>query len=150
MRAQRVRMYAPPDYRPRSNRDNRYGFDAQEQRTQTYTGMGFDINVHDQWAVESQGRIHDRTREYLGTSDRVIVAYRRLLLQMIDRAGRGEAPLMALDAARAAQVRGPVTVDGIGPAGDLQAYWRGYDRARRGRSAWAAQLPDPLAQAATA
>ena len=150
MRSQRVAMYAPPDYRPRSNRDNRYGFDPQEQRTQTYTGMGFDINVHDQWAVESQGRIHDRTREYLGTSDRIIVAYRRLLLQQIERVARGEAPLMAIDAAQAARVRGPVTIDGIAPAGDLQAYWRGYDRARRGRSAWAAKLPDPLASAATA
>jgi phthalate 4,5-dioxygenase oxygenase subunit len=145
MRAQRVAMYAPPDYKPRSNRANQYGFNAEEQRTQTYTGLGFDINVHDQWAVESQGRIHDRTKEYLGTSDRIIVAYRRLLLQMIERAGRGEAPLMVLDAAQADRVRGPVTIDGIGPSGDLQAYWRGYDRARRTRSAWAARLPDPLA-----
>ena len=39
--------------------------------------MGLDINVHDQWAVESQGRIHDRTREYLASSDMAIVAYRR-------------------------------------------------------------------------
>jgi hypothetical protein len=106
--------------------------------------MGFDINVHDQWAVESQGRIHDRTREYLGTSDRCIVAYRRLLLKQIELTGRGERPFMALDAGQAAQVRGPVTVDGIGPAADWQAYWREYDRARRRRSAWASPLPDPL------
>ena len=32
-------------------------------------GMGEeDINVHDQWAVESMGAIQDRTREHLGTS----------------------------------------------------------------------------------
>ena len=66
---QRLQLYELPDYRPRVHRGNDYGFDALEQRDRTYTGMGFDINVHDQWAVESQGPIHDRTREYLGTSD---------------------------------------------------------------------------------
>jgi phthalate 4,5-dioxygenase oxygenase subunit len=32
--------------------------------------MGDDINVHDQWAVESQGAIQDRTREHLGSTDK--------------------------------------------------------------------------------
>ena len=146
MRRQRLQLYTLPDYKPRLNRHNDYGFDADEQRRRTYTGMGFDINVHDQWAVESQGRIHDRTREYLGSSDRIIVAYRRLLLQAIEQAGRGERPLMALESAQAPRVRGPVTVDGIGPADDWQRYWRDYDGARRRRSDWAAALPDPLAR----
>ena len=79
------------------HRGNDYGFNADEQRNRTYTGMGFDINVHDQWAVESQGPIHDRTREYLGTSDRIIVAYRRVLLKAIEQAMRRRA---AADGAR--------------------------------------------------
>ena len=33
------------------------GSDADEQRRKTFTGMGFDINIHDQLACESQGRI---------------------------------------------------------------------------------------------
>lgn len=148
MRRQRIAMYAPPDYRPRLNRRNDYGFNAEEQRTQTYTGMGFDINVHDQWAVESQGRIHDRTREYLASSDRCIVGYRRVLLNAIGQVQRGERPPMVLDPAHAARVRGPVTVDGIAPASDWQRYWKDYDTARRRRSAWAAALADPLATAA--
>jgi hypothetical protein len=148
MRRQRVDMYRPPEYRPRLNRANDYGFNAAEQRAQTYTGMGFDINVHDQWAVESQGSIHDRTREYLASSDRCIVAYRRLLLKQIELAARGGRPLMALDPAQAERVRGPVTVDGIGPTSGWQAYWREYDRARRQRSAWASGLADPLAAVA--
>jgi hypothetical protein len=145
MRRQRLQLYELPDYRPRLHRGNDYGFNAVEQRTRTYTGMGFDINVHDQWAVESQGPVHDRTREYLGTSDRIIVAYRRLLLRAIEQAARGERPPMVLDAAGAQAVRGPVTIDGIGPAADWQRYWREYDGARRRRSAWAAAMPDPLA-----
>ena len=48
------------------------------------TGMGADINVHDQWACESMGTIQDRTREHLGQSDKGISAYRRLLRQAID------------------------------------------------------------------
>ena len=63
--------------------------------------MGFDINVHDQWAIESQGRIQDRTREHLGTSDKAIIAYRRMLLSAIGQVANGEKPPMWLDAERA-------------------------------------------------
>ena len=63
MRDQRLELYELPDYRSRKNRSNDYGFDAREQETATYTGMGADIYVHDQWAVESMGAIQDRTKE---------------------------------------------------------------------------------------
>src|SRR5204862_251362 len=66
MRNQRLKIYPAPDYKPIHGRGNGWGFDAGEQRTQTFTGMGFDINIHDQWACESQGPIADRTRENLG------------------------------------------------------------------------------------
>jgi phthalate 4,5-dioxygenase len=143
MRNQRLELYQLPDYKPRINRTNDYGYDPAEQQSRTYSGMGFDINVHDQWAVESQGRIHDRTREYLASSDKPIVAYRRLLLRAIEQAGRGERPLMVLDEAEARRMRGPVAVDGIGPNGSWQNYWRENDRRRRQGSAWAAGLPAP-------
>ena len=73
MRDQRLELYELPNYTSRKNRRNNYGYNVQEQATQTYTGMGMDINVHDQWAVESQGRIQDRTREHLGTTDKGII-----------------------------------------------------------------------------
>lgn len=144
MYRQRIRLYEPPDYKPRLNRSNHWGYDPSEQRDQTYTGMGFDINLHDQWAVESQGRIHDRTREHLGTSDRIIVAYRRLLLEQIAKVARGERPLMALEPGEAPSVRGPVTVDAVAPAATWQAFWREYDAARRSRSPWASRLAGAL------
>lgn len=143
MRNQRLELYELPDYKPRINRSNGYGFNPAEQQSRTYSGMGFDINVHDQWAVESQGRIHDRTREYLGSTDKAIVAYRRLLLRAIEQAGRGERPLMVLDEAEAQQMLGPVAVDGIGPSDARRDYWRETDRRRRQGSAWAARLPAP-------
>jgi phthalate 4,5-dioxygenase oxygenase subunit len=54
---QRLQGVTLPDYRPVRNRSNDWGFDPLEQRDLTYTGMGLDINVHDQWAVESMGPI---------------------------------------------------------------------------------------------
>jgi phthalate 4,5-dioxygenase oxygenase subunit len=143
MRNQRLELYQLPDYKPRINRNNDYGYDPAEQQSRTYSGMGFDINVHDQWAVESQGRIHDRTREYLATSDKAIAAYRRLFLRAIEQAGRGERPLMVLDETEARRMRGPVAVDGIGSTAAWQSYWRENDRRRRQGSAWAAGLPPP-------
>src|SRR5499426_4617960 len=144
MRAQRLAVYELPDYRSKKNRANDYGFDPHEQEHKTYTGMGEDINVHDQWAIEGQGRIQDRTREHLGTSDKAIVAYRRLLLSAIGQVANGDKPPMWLDAARAAQIRGPITVDGLCPADGWQAYWKDVDRRRRGGSSWAAATLPPL------
>ena len=142
----RLKTYPAPDYRPIFNRQNRYGYNPDEQKTQTYTGMGMDINIHDQWACETQGLIQDRTREHLGTSDRGIIAYRRMLLDAIEVAQKGERPLMCLDAAAAAQLHGPDTVDGVGPTQNWEAYWKGLAERRRANAPWAP--PGPASKAA--
>jgi hypothetical protein len=135
MRAQRLELYTLPDYAPRKNRDNEYGFDPQEQASHTYTGMGEDINVHDQWAVESMGRVADRTREHLATTDKAIIAYRRMLLRAIDDiAAGGNAPL----APPGAGLRGPGTIDAVGPVAGWQEYWREQDAQRRAGAPWMA------------
>ena len=97
MRRQRLELYELPDYIPRKNKSNDYGFDPHEQEHETFTGMGADINVHDQWACESMGAIQDRTKEHLGQSDKAISAYRRLLRGAIEQAGQRRA---AADGAR--------------------------------------------------
>jgi len=137
MRRQRLQLYTLPDYKPRLGQSNNYGFDTREQQDRTYTGMGEDINLHDQWAVESQGLIQDRTREHLGQSDKGVVAYRKILLTNIRQVTRGERALMELDAEEAARVTGPFTMDGIGPTGDWQNYWQDVDQRRRGGAPWA-------------
>lgn len=136
MRRQRLELYTLPDYLPRLGRFNHYGFDQQEQTDRTYTGMGDDINVHDQWAVESQGRIQDRTREHLGLTDKAIVEYRRLLMTAIRQVSAGERSLMELDPTAAAGITGPATMDGIGPADDWKTYWRRVDERRRTAAPW--------------
>src|SRR5258707_459483 len=57
MREQRLELYELPDYKSRKNKSNDYVFFNDAQTTEIYTGMGADINVHDQWAVESMGAI---------------------------------------------------------------------------------------------
>jgi phthalate 4,5-dioxygenase oxygenase subunit len=136
MRRQRLQLYTLPDYMPRVGRFNQYGYDHDQQQRLTYTGMGEDINVHDQWAVESQGRIQDRTREHLGTTDKAIVAFRRLLMAEIKKAQAGERTLLQLDATEAARITGPATMDGIGPAADWENYWSTVDARRRQGAPW--------------
>src|SRR5690606_22677244 len=77
MRAQRLELYELPNYTSRKNKSNNYGFDTQEQMTETYTEMGDGMNVHDQGAVESQVPIQDHTREHLAATDKCIYTYRR-------------------------------------------------------------------------
>jgi phenylpropionate dioxygenase-like ring-hydroxylating dioxygenase large terminal subunit len=141
MRRHRLELYTLPDYKPRLNAANDYGFNAAEQLHKTYTGMGDDINVHDQWAVESQGPVQDRTREHLGASDKAITVYRRILIDAIDQAAKGQRPLMVLDDGAAERIRGPVTLDGIAESRALESYWREFDARRRKGSAWAATHP---------
>lgn len=142
MRDQRLKLYELPDYTSRKNKSNDYGYDVNEQLTKTYLGMGEDINVHDQWAVESQGPIQDRTREHLGTTDKGIIAYRRMLVKAIKDTQIGEGAPMLIDQTQAAAMTGPASIDGVnektsqgvGP----QAYWQEADRERRLKSEWAA------------
>lgn len=148
MRAQRLELYELPEYRSRKNKANDYGFDPHEQATATYTGMGTDINVHDQWAVESMGPIQDRTREHLGQSDKAIIQYRRLLREQIEKVAAGEKPMLFLDAQEARSVQGPATMDGIGPTKGWETYWMEVDVRRRRSAPWAAPVPADIVRLA--
>ena len=137
---QRLQNVTLPDYRPTRNRSNNWGFDAAEQQSLTYTGMGLDINVHDQWAVESMGPVQDRTVERLGVSDRAVTANRRLLLRSIKALEEGQpTPALPLDEEAAHQLRGPLAIDTVAPAEDWQEAWRETEAERRARSPWAAE-----------
>ncbi|HET6183038.1 MAG TPA: aromatic ring-hydroxylating dioxygenase subunit alpha [Acetobacteraceae bacterium] len=139
MRAQRLATHSLPDYVPHAGRANDWGFDPEEQRSATFTGMGMDINVHDQWAVESMGAIQDRTKEHLGYSDRIIIAARRRLFQAIDAvADGGDPPLVR----GAAALEGPATLDAVVPADGTDAYWRTLEAERRDSTPWLARAKE--------
>ena len=83
------------------------------------------------------GRDPGPHEEHLGTSDKAIAAYRRLLRQAIEQAGKGERPIMVLDEAQAAPITGPPAIDGIGPSDDWQGYWQKTESAKRRAASWA-------------
>jgi phthalate 4,5-dioxygenase len=146
LRRQRQDSSEGPEYRPVRNARNQWGFDIDEQLSLTYTGMGLDINVHDQWAVESMGPVQDRTQEHLGVSDKAVSAYRRMLLQAIDDHAAGKRTTgQVLDADDAAALRGPIAVDTVQPIANWRTSWSEKDAERRGRSPWAV----PVAPAPT-
>ena len=80
------------DYRLTRNRSNRYQQDRDSMKTQTFTGMGLNFQGHDAFATESQGPVQDRTSEHLVTSDKAIVAARKLLLNGMKDAKDGRDP----------------------------------------------------------
>ena len=134
---QRLAEVSLPDYQPLRNRANNWGFDPREQHELTYTGMGLDINVHDQWAVESMGPIQDRTAERLGVSDRAVTANRRLLLSAADAYQTGgKLPARPLDQAAASGLTGPLAVDTIAPSESWRQHWRDREAERRRCSPW--------------
>ncbi|MEY4713219.1 MAG: Phthalate 4,5-dioxygenase oxygenase subunit [Pseudomonadota bacterium] len=142
MRSQRLKAITLPDYIPKSGRHNHWGFNAQEQVTRTFLGMGEDdINVHDQWACESMGPIQDRTREHLGTSDVAIMAYRRTLLKALDDVQAGKLPPGLALPEVAGRRTGPDTVDGIAPAQNWEQWWQQAVQAKRRGAPWDAALP---------
>ena len=141
MRAQRLEMHTLPDYRPILNRSNNWGFNAEEQRSKTYTGMGMDINVHDQWAVESMGPIQDRTRERLALSDIGIITYRRLLKKAIAAVQEQQPVPFVLPEQEATAVHGPVAIDAIVGGANGDTGWKERDLMRRDLAGWGAPNP---------
>ena len=141
MRNQRLEAVTLPDYIPKSGRHNQWGFNPEEQIARTFLGMGEDdINVHDQWACESMGAIQNRTREHLGTSDKVIIANRRILAKAIDDVAAGKVPPGFANADVATSRIGPDTVDGIAPAHNWQTWAADTLQAKRDAAPWNASL----------
>jgi phthalate 4,5-dioxygenase len=139
MRAQRLPYTTLPSYTPKAGAHNAWGFSPVEQMTRTFLGMGEDdINVHDQWAVESIGSsssgIQDRSREHLGTSDKIIVLYRRWLQRAMDAVEAGQAP-PPLPAPQALS-EPPGTVDGFAPSETWEAWWAEQLAAKRRKAPW--------------
>lgn len=140
MRAQRLAEHRLPDYAPLKGHQNNYGFDPEEQASETYTGMGLDINVHDQWAVESPGAIFDRRSEHLGKSDVGIIAYRRKLRAAIAAAAAGNWSELPMGNGSVSAIRGPKSVDTIAPSEGWQDVWPDVEAERRTACPWDAEI----------
>jgi phenylpropionate dioxygenase-like ring-hydroxylating dioxygenase large terminal subunit len=72
-------------------RENDWLIDREVQQTMTYTGIE-GVNTQDLAVQESMGPIVDRSREHLGNSDKAIIAYRRILLDVLNDFEQGVEP----------------------------------------------------------
>jgi hypothetical protein len=103
--------------------------------------MGMDINVHDQWACESMGTIQNRAKEHLGTTDKAISAYRRLLFQTIAKVEKGDLNIIGSGMKESGDsIKGPIALDAIGLTADCDTFWRDGDKKRRANCPWNANL----------
>jgi hypothetical protein len=78
----------PGTFRLKRNQSNDYGIDRQMQKTQNFTGI-VGVNTQDFALQEGMGPICDRSKEFLVSSDKAVVAMRRLLLEALDIAQKG-------------------------------------------------------------
>jgi phthalate 4,5-dioxygenase oxygenase subunit len=81
----------PGSFRLKKNLANDYEIDRTLQKQQTFTGIT-GINTQDMALQEGMGKICDRSKEHLGTSDRAIIAMRQLLLEAMDNLEAGIEP----------------------------------------------------------
>lgn len=141
MREQRLQEHRLPDYAPLKNARNNYGYDPDEQADLSYTGMGLDINVHDQWAVESMGRIQDRTQEHLGKTDVGIIRNRRLLRAAIEAVQEGRLDDLPMwNGVAPEEITGPLSNDAISDGPDWQSVNAQSDAERRAACPWDAAI----------
>lgn len=107
------------------NRSNRYKQDRALMKTENFTGMGDYFPVHDAFATETPGAIHDRSREHLGTSDICIATVRRQILAAIDDVRAGRDPIHVIRDSVQNDVSDLVVVSEIVPPRvDHHEFWK--------------------------
>ena len=114
-----------PGYRLVRSKGNRYLQDRESMPTEAFSGLGTNFLPHDTCVGEGAGPIQDRTREHLGSTDRGILAARKVLMDAIRavQAGR-EAPALARDPDRQWTPNIWARSDVLLPTGaDWHRYW---------------------------
>jgi phenylpropionate dioxygenase-like ring-hydroxylating dioxygenase large terminal subunit len=88
---------APPDYRTEHTLANKHLQNREHMRRGNFSGI-LGASIQDRAVQESMGPVIDRSKEHLGTSDKAVIFYRRLLLQKLQDMDEGK-PLPAHDPA---------------------------------------------------
>ncbi len=117
---------------------NRYQQDRETMRSSTFTGMGLNFQAHDAFATESQGPVQDRTAEHLVSSDKAIVAARKLLRAGIEDVRQGRAPRHRITDPAANRFPHLMVISEIVPA---SVHWKEFVRQRLGDAASARRGP---------
>jgi len=115
------------NYRLTKNAANRYRQDRASMKTETFTGMGVNFQVHDAFATESQGPVQNRTEENLVSSDKAIVAARKLILNGIKDVQEGREPQHVIREPKANNFPNLVVISDVV---DKSIDWKEYTRSR--------------------
>ena len=62
-------------------------------KSKSFSGIGYNFQAQDACVIEGAGKVQDRTKEHLVTSDKAIIAARKLLLKGIQDVKEGRDPL---------------------------------------------------------
>jgi phthalate 4,5-dioxygenase oxygenase subunit len=119
-----------PEYRLARNAVNRYQQDRTSMTKQSFTGMGFNFQSHDAFATESQGPIQDRSAENLVTSDKAIIAARKLIVNAINDVKAGRDPMHVVRDPKLNKLPHIVVISEVVPA---TADWKEYVRTLTGK-----------------
>jgi phthalate 4,5-dioxygenase oxygenase subunit len=113
------------DYKPTRNKANRYLQDRESMKSWSFSGMGRIFNVQDTAIVEGCGPIADRTQEFLGPSDKAIIAARRMVLRAIRDLDAGREPAHVIRHAEANRFPHLMVVSEVITDGsDWKSYWK--------------------------
>lgn len=130
----RERSDLTSDYRLVRNEANRFMQDRDSMKTKTYAGMGTGFQAHDAFATASQGAIQDRAEEHLVSSDKAIVAARKLLEKAIRDVQEGrEPPHVVRESSKNRFPHLLVLSDMIPNAGDWKEYTKGLEEEARAK-----------------
>lgn len=78
----------PPHYRTQHTLANKHLQDRKMMQTGNFSGV-VGAAIQDRAVQESMGSIFDRTQEHLGTSDKAVIFYRRLILRKLEEMEQG-------------------------------------------------------------
>jgi phthalate 4,5-dioxygenase len=113
------------DHKPIRNKANRYLQDRESMKSWSFSGMGRIFNVQDTAIVEGCGPIADRTQEFLGPSDKAIIAARRMVLKAIRDLDTGREPPHVIRHAEANRFPHLMVVSEVITHGsDWKSYWK--------------------------
>jgi phthalate 4,5-dioxygenase len=79
----------PPDYRTPHTLRNKHLQDRKMMETGNFSGV-VGAAIQDRAVQESMGAVFDRTQEHLGTSDKAVIFYRRLILRKLQEMDEGK------------------------------------------------------------
>ncbi len=110
------------------NKSNRYQQDRDEQKTQSYLGMGSIFQIHDLCATEARP-IQDRSQEHLTRGDSGVIAMRKLLLAAVRDVQEGQDPRHVVRRPEDNSFPDLVTESGMIPEGlDFRDFWKPESR----------------------